>query len=108
VTDTIGFLFRLLPPRPDFAFTMSEEERQAMLAHVEYWTGLAKAGSVAAFGPVADHAGPYGIGIVLAHDLAAAEALRDQDPVMTRLPGFRTEIMTMVQLVTPDHIYSAV
>jgi hypothetical protein len=103
----LGFFFRLVPPRPDFAFTMSDDERGAMLAHVEYWTGLANAGSVVAFGPVDDAAGPFGIGIVVTEDRAAAEALRDADPVMQALDGFRTEISPMLQLVTPGDVYPA-
>jgi hypothetical protein len=31
------FLFKLIPPRPDFAFTMSDDERNIMLEHVRYW-----------------------------------------------------------------------
>jgi uncharacterized protein YciI len=76
-----------------------------MLAHVDYWTGLAKAGSVVAFGPVDDAAGPFGIGIVLAEDRAVAEALRDADPVMQSLEGFDTVITPMLQLVTPDGVF---
>jgi uncharacterized protein YciI len=104
---TLAYFFRLTPPRPDFAFTMSDDERQAMLAHVEYWTALTKAGSAVAFGPVNDPAGPLGIGLVLAENLTAAEALRDRDPVMLSVEGFSTEITPMFQLVTADAVYSA-
>jgi uncharacterized protein YciI len=84
---------------------MSDDERRAMVAHVEYWTGLIHAGSVVAFGPVDDTAGPFGIGIVVAEDQAAAEALREADPVMQALDGFETEISPMLQLVTPGGVY---
>jgi uncharacterized protein YciI len=53
-----------------------------------------------AFGPVNDPAGGYGIGIVLAHDLEEAEALRDGDPAGRAPLGFRTEISPMFSLVT--------
>jgi uncharacterized protein YciI len=105
VVSTGGFFFRLVPPRADFAFTMSADERQAMLAHVAYWTGLTRAGSVVAFGPVGDADGPFGIGIVLAEDQAAAESLRDADPVMQAIDGFTTEITPMLQLVTPAGVF---
>ena len=62
-------MFRLVPPRPDFRFTMSDDERSTMLDDVAYWTRLAGKGSVLAFGPVADPDGPFGIGIVLVEDL---------------------------------------
>src|ERR1700681_2384895 len=77
-----GFVFRLVPPRPDFAYSMTDDERATMLAHVAYWSRLAEQGHALAFGPVDDPNGPYGIGIVLAEDIGAAEALRDDDPAL--------------------------
>jgi len=100
-----GFLFRLIPPRPDFTPTMSADERNTMTEHVAYWSGLIDQGKVLAFGPVADPVGPHGIGIVLAEDLQAAESLRDGDPAMVSSHGFRTEIILMPHLVTPSGSY---
>ncbi len=97
-----GYVFRLIPPRPSFSSDMSAAERAVMIEHVAYWTRLARSGQVLAFGPVADPAGPYGIGIIVADDLAAAEALRDGDPAIQSGHGFRTEIAPMPRLVTPD------
>ena len=96
-----AFLFRLVPPRPDFPLTMDDEERSVMVDHVAYWTRLTEQGRVAAFGPVADPAGAYGIGIVVADDLSGAERLRDDDPAIRSPLGFRTEILPMPALVTP-------
>jgi uncharacterized protein YciI len=95
-----GFFFRLVPPRPDFAFTMTEAERETMVRHVGYWTRLVDDGRALAFGPVNDPAGPYGIGVVLASDAAEAEALRDGDPAVTSPHGLRCEVSPMVRLVT--------
>ena len=39
-----GFVFRLIPPRPSFAFDMSDDERDVMTAHVAYWGTLAREG----------------------------------------------------------------
>jgi len=100
-----GFVFKLIAPRPTFASDMSPEERTTMLEHVGYWTALAQEGKVLAFGPVADPAGSYGIGIVVAEDLAAAEALRDGDPAVRSPWGFRAELAPMPRLVTPTAAY---
>jgi uncharacterized protein YciI len=102
-----GYVFRLIPPRPDFAWTMSDEERAVMDAHFAYWGELLARGQVVALGPVADPAGAYGIGIVLAEDLAAAETIRDDDPAMRSPFEFRTEIALMLRLVTPAGAYDA-
>ena len=66
-----------------------------------YWTRLAEQGRVAAFGPVVDPAGTYGIGIIVADDLPGAERLRDDDPAVRSSLGFHTEILPMAALVTP-------
>jgi len=96
-----GFVFRLIPPRPDFAFTMNDDESATMTSHVGYWSGLAAQGKALAFGPVNDPNGAYGIGIVLAENDAEALALRDSDPALLSSRGFRTEIAPMLSLVTP-------
>jgi hypothetical protein len=95
-----GFVFRLIPSRPDFVTTMTEQERAAMDAHAVYWSGLIERKSVVAFGPVNDPACPYGIGIVVAQDLDEAEVLRNADPAVQPPLGFRTEITPMFSLVT--------
>lgn len=103
----MGFVFRLVPPRPSFPFDMSPDERATMIDHVGYWTGLAEQGRVLAFGPVGDPGGAYGIGIVLAGSQAEAEALRDLDPAIRSAQGFTTEIAPMLRLVTPTGTYDA-
>lgn len=94
------FLCRLIPPRSDFATTLTPDERALMREHGGYWTKHMDAGAVIVFGPVADPAGDWGIGIVRGADISFVEALRDGDPVM-RVPGFRYEIMPMHAAVTP-------
>ena len=101
------FLFKLVPPRPDFPFTMTDDERDTMLEHVGYWSALAGAGTALAFGPVNDPSGGYGVGVILAADLAEAERLRDDDPAMRSSHGFRTEILPMLRLDTPSGTYDA-
>lgn len=100
-----GLVFRLIPPRPDFALSMSDEQRATMFEHVAYWSGPTEQGAVLAFGPVDDVSGPYGIGIVLTEDLEAAKALRDGDPALASPHGFRSEISPMPRLVTRTALF---
>ena len=58
------FALKLIPNRPSFSQDMTDAERVIMLQHIEYWRGLMNDGFVLVFGPVLDHAGPYGLGIV--------------------------------------------
>jgi uncharacterized protein len=103
----MGFVFRLIPPRPEFALDMSPDERATMLEHVGYWAALAEQGRVVAFGPVNDPSGPYGIGIILADSQLDAERLRDGDPALRSSHGFRAELAPMLRLVTPNGTYDA-
>jgi len=100
-----AYLFKLIPPRPDFAVTLSDKEKATMLEHAGYWGELASAGNTLAYGPVDDPSGGYGIGIVLADNLHDAERIRDGDPVLRSSIGFRTEIFPMRRLVTPSASY---
>lgn len=94
------FFCKLVPPRPDFMQTMNEAERDAMREHVAYWTDKVSTGNALLFGPVADPAGGYGIGVMKAENLNAMIALRDADPVMRANAGFRYDIAPMPQIVT--------
>ncbi|MBT1696681.1 hypothetical protein KK083_07340 [Fulvivirgaceae bacterium PWU4] len=62
--DKKYFALYLLPSRPDFAQTMTDEERAIMMKHVGYWTDLMNKGKVVAFGPVLDPKEVYGLGII--------------------------------------------
>jgi hypothetical protein len=55
------FFFKLIAPRPSFAFDMREEERGLMQSHSVYWRGLLDKGTVLVFGPVLDPKGPFGV-----------------------------------------------
>jgi uncharacterized protein len=74
------FLFRLIPPRADFAQTMTSAEQQAMAAHQEYWARLMDEGRVVVYGPVADPEGVWGMGVLRATDRAEVLEIGDQDP----------------------------
>jgi uncharacterized protein len=103
----MGFVFRLIPPRPSFPLDMTADERATMLDHVGYWSRLAREGTALAFGPVNDPSGPYGIGIVLAESQSSAERIRDQDPAVLSPHGFTTELAPMLRLVTPTDTFDA-
>lgn len=74
------FLFRLIPPRADFAQTMTGAEQQAMAAHMEYWQRLLADGRVVVYGPVADPEGVWGLGVLRAADRAEVLAIGEKDP----------------------------
>ncbi|VEG45811.1 YCII-related domain-containing protein [Mycolicibacterium flavescens] len=87
MTESLGaaslFLFRLIPPRPDFAQTMTPAEEQAMAAHQEYWEQLLAQGRVVVYGPVADPEGVWGLGVLRADDRAEVLAIAQRDPSVT-------------------------
>lgn len=76
------FLFRLLPPRADFAQTMTGYEQDVMKRHAAYWTQLLAAGRVVVFGPVADPEGVWGLGVVRAGSHAEVIELAEKDPAI--------------------------
>jgi uncharacterized protein YciI len=87
---------------------MTDGERATMAAHAGYWAELAEQGVALAVGPVDDPAGSYGIAIILAEDMAAAESLRDADPAYSSPHDLRIEIAPMLRLLTPRGSYSAI
>lgn len=74
------FALKLLPCRPDFAQTMTPEERSIMMQHVAYWTEYMNKGFVLAFGPVLDPEAVYGLGIVCVDDEAEVKEMIAGDP----------------------------
>ncbi len=62
------FYLRLIPCRPDFAFTMTIEERAIMENHIAYCSSKMEQGLLLLFGPVMDPAGPFGVGILAVTD----------------------------------------
>jgi uncharacterized protein len=74
------FLFRLIPPRADFAQTMTPAEQQAMAQHQQYWQDLLTAGKVVVYGPVADPEGVWGLGVLRVTGRAEVIELGDNDP----------------------------
>jgi hypothetical protein len=94
------FLYRLLPPRPDFAEDMSPEEAEVMNRHFGYWQDLLDREVAVAFGPVLDPAGTWGLGLIDLEDEQAARAIGDDDPAVQS--GTCTYELVPMQLVRPQ------
>lgn len=62
--DMQYFFLKLNPLRPDFAQTMTADERTIMMNHVAYWKDLMSKGKVIVFGPVLDPKMVYGVGVI--------------------------------------------
>lgn len=74
------FAVKLLPPRPDFAQTMTDDERSVMQQHAGYWMSYMEKGMVQVFGPVFDPKGIYGFGIVAADNEEQLKKFINGDP----------------------------
>jgi uncharacterized protein YciI len=62
--EKLFFLYRLLPPRPDFHLSLDEKEKEVMQHHREYWAELTKQRIAVVYGPVFDPKGVFGIAII--------------------------------------------
>jgi len=78
---------------------MTPDEAAVMQAHSLYWREKLATGEVIVFGPVADPAGPFGLGIVRASD-TALKVFQDNDPAILSGRGFSYESFPMLSAVT--------
>ncbi len=90
------FVYRLIPPRPTFPDDMSDEEREIMLRHGEYWQRALAEGKVLIYGPVRDDTGAWGLGVLELDSEQEARALVDGDPAISSGMA-RFELGPMVQ-----------
>ncbi len=74
------FMLKLNPCRPDFAQTMTQEERKIMEQHIVYWKEYMDKGIMLIFGPVLDPKGVYGLGIVKVDNVEQLKELIAGDP----------------------------
>jgi uncharacterized protein YndB with AHSA1/START domain len=93
------FLYRLLPPRTSFMQDLTADDRDLMRIHSVYWRGKLAEGKIIAFGPVADPAGGWGMGLLRVSDAAEVEGLTSNDPAILADKGFRFEVFPMPQAV---------
>ncbi|TFZ05998.1 hypothetical protein EZ313_04940 [Ramlibacter henchirensis] len=89
------YLYRLIPPRPDFPAGMTPAEGAAMQSHFAYWTGQMNRGSVIVYGPVPDPKGTWGIAVLTVGDEAQARTICAGDPAVTANAGFSFELIAM-------------
>jgi len=94
------FYLKLNPARPDFAQTMTEEERQIMKNHITYWSGLMAKGKVIAFGPVLHPQSVFGVGIIAADDEDEVKEFIANDPA-TAINRYEYYPM---RAVLPEHL----
>lgn len=76
------FVIRLGAPRPDFALTMTDREREVMRLHAAHWKPYIDSGQMVVFGPVLDGHGSWGLGVIETDDEEGLRATADDDPVV--------------------------
>jgi len=77
------FVLRLIPPRPNFAQTLTDSERAIMDRHGAHWRPYLERGDMVVFGPVLTEDASYGIAVVDTEDEEALREFAAQDPVVT-------------------------
>src|SRR5215472_3829511 len=77
------FSLRLIPPRPDFAQTLTDAERAIMDRHAAHWRPYLERGDMVVFGPVLTDRDSYGLAVVDTDDEPALREFAAQDPVVT-------------------------
>jgi hypothetical protein len=93
------FFIKLIPPRPDFMWTLTDSEREIMHQHSVYWQGIAEKGWAVAYGPVAAQSGGFGAGFWALPDDVNPKPLADADPTIKSNLGFQCEIHPMPALI---------
>jgi uncharacterized protein YciI len=76
------FVLRLLAPRPNFAQTITDAEREIMGRHAAHWQPYLERGDMVVFGPILTDDDSYGIAVVQTEDEQALREFAAQDPVI--------------------------
>jgi uncharacterized protein YciI len=77
------FVLRLIAPRPNFAQTLTESEREIMTRHADHWRPYLERGDMVVFGPILTDDDSYGLAVVEADEEQAVREFAAQDPVVT-------------------------
>jgi len=76
------FVLRLTAPRPNFAQTITEDERAIMNRHAAHWRPYLERGDMVVFGPILTDDDSYGLAVVETDDEQALREFAAQDPVV--------------------------
>lgn len=77
------FVLRLIAPRPNFAQTMTDAEREVMNRHAAHWRPYLERGDMVVFGPIFTEDDSYGLAVVETDDEQVLRDFAAQDPVVT-------------------------
>src|SRR5438105_14142419 len=77
------FVLRLIAPRPNFAHTLTDSEREIMDSHAAHWRPYLERGDMVVFGPVLTDEDSYGLAVVETGDVQALREFAAPDPVVT-------------------------
>jgi uncharacterized protein YciI len=77
------FILRLKAPRPRFAQTLTDAEREIMGRHAAHWGPYLDRGDMVVFGPVLTDDDSYGLAVVETDDEQALRNFAAEDPVVT-------------------------
>ena len=77
------FVLRLIAPRPNFAQTITDSEREIMGRHAAHWRPYLDRGEMVVFGPILTDEDSYGLAVVETDDEQALLDFAAQDPVVT-------------------------
>jgi uncharacterized protein len=77
------FVLRLIAPRPNFAQTLTDSEREIMGRHAAHWGPYLERGDLVVFGPVLTEDDSYGLAVVETDNEDALRQFAARDPVVT-------------------------
>ena len=78
-----AFVLRLIAPRPNFAQSLTDSEREIMNRHADHWRPYLERGDMVVFGPILTDDDSYGLAVVETDDEQALREFAVQDPVVT-------------------------
>lgn len=76
------FMLWSTPPRLTFHQDMTEEERNIMHRHIDYWTDKQNQGIALVFGPVQKPNDPHGLAIIEVENADQVPKLIEEDPAV--------------------------
>ncbi len=77
------FVLRLIAPRPNFAQTLTDSEREIMSSHAAHWRPYLERGEMVVFGPVLTDEDSYGLAVIETSDERTLCEFAARDPVVT-------------------------